>query len=144
MISSSEQETHQLGRLLAKKLQDGDIVALYGDLGAGKTTFAKGIVEELTGTPSRQITSPTFTYLNIYEGTLPLYHFDLYRLRHLDEFIEKGFSDFLEAPGICLIEWPDRIESLLQDNTWRVTLSHLEEGKREINVQENKIHSLRR
>ena len=134
MIISNEEEMEKFGQQLASSLKSGDIVALHGDLGAGKTTLVKGIVGELTLLPKQTVQSPTFTHLHIYESELPIYHFDLYRLKGANEFIQLGFLDFLEENGICLIEWAERISSLLPPNTIHVELSQAGEGKRKIDV----------
>lgn len=129
-----EEETIQFGRELAQKLEEGAIIALHGDLGAGKTTLAKGVIAEICGAELRNVQSPTFTYLNIYESELPVYHFDLYRLKGADNFIQHGFLDFLGNRGICLIEWAERISSLLPEGIIHVQLSHLGEEMRKIDV----------
>src|ERR1700741_5468556 len=89
----SEEETFQIGTEFGKTLKINSIVALFGDLGAGKTTFIRGIVSSL-GMDGREVCSPTFNYLNIYEGPLSVYHFDLYRLTCEEEFLAAGFEDF--------------------------------------------------
>ncbi len=134
MLTKSEAETGKIARLFAKSLQPGDIVALHGDLGAGKTTFVRAVVEEIA--PENFVQSPTFTYLNIYEGKLPLYHFDLYRIANQEIFVQMGFLDYLfENEGICFIEWPQRISSLLPEKTKHVVLTHEENGGRMIDVR---------
>lgn len=136
MISSSESETRLFGRTIAKQLGKNSIVALHGDLGSGKTTFVKGVVEELTQISDREIQSPTFTYLNIYNGPFPIYHFDLYRLKDAEAFLRLGFTDYLHDGGICLIEWAERIESLLANSRLsQIHFIHIEEEKRRIDVQ---------
>ena len=134
MITKEPLATQLFGKQWAQSLEPGTIVALHGDLGAGKTTLAKGIIAELTGVPFDAIQSPTFTLMNLYEGKCPIYHFDLYRLKSAEEFIAKGFVDFLESDGICLIEWPERIEPLLPPKTKHITLSHVDENARRIDV----------
>ncbi|MBS0628814.1 MAG: tRNA (adenosine(37)-N6)-threonylcarbamoyltransferase complex ATPase subunit type 1 TsaE [Verrucomicrobia bacterium] len=130
----SEEETVEFGRELARSLQEGSIVALQGDLGSGKTTLVKGIVAEIGAITSRNVQSPTFTYMNIYDCEPPIFHFDLYRLKKETEFLEKGFLDFLGENGICLIEWAERIANLLPKGTIYVTLSQISEGKRSVDV----------
>ena len=119
IITHSLQETEQLGKDLAKKLQPGDIVLLYGDLGAGKTSFVKGIAQGF-GVRS-DITSPTFTLMNMYPAKhkeiATLVHIDTYRLQHEDDLIEIGVRDYLgSSHTVTLIEWPERIENLLKNN----------------------------
>ena len=133
MYIATESETQVLAREFAGQLQRGDIVALHGDLGAGKTTFVKGIVGVLS--PENLVQSPTFIYLNIYEGRIPLYHFDLYRLENEKAFLQMGFFDYLAAEnGICLIEWPERISSLLPTQTKHVILEHTKNGGRQVEL----------
>lgn len=97
---------------LAQTFQGGEILALSGDLGAGKTTFVQGLVRGLGGMES-QVQSPTFVYLNEYIARLPVYHFDLYRLRTAQDFFSMGFDEYFEKKGLVVIEWPERIGPLL-------------------------------
>jgi len=133
-IVEGEDETIQFGRELALNLEEGAIVALHGDLGAGKTTLAKGMIAGICGDELRNVQSPTFTYLNIYDSKPTVYHFDLYRLKGTDDFMQLGFLDFLGDRGICLIEWPERISGLLPVGSIHVQLSHLGEEMRKIDV----------
>ncbi|HOA81362.1 MAG TPA: tRNA (adenosine(37)-N6)-threonylcarbamoyltransferase complex ATPase subunit type 1 TsaE [Defluviitaleaceae bacterium] len=110
----SEEETKELGRKIASKAQKGDIYCLIGDLGVGKTAFAKGLAKGLD--IKEAITSPTFTVVNEYQGRLPLYHFDVYRITDIDEMEEIGYEEYFYGDGICLIEWADMIEELIPDN----------------------------
>lgn len=132
MITQKSAETLQFGRDFARKVPAGAVLALYGDLGAGKTTLAKGFISALTSLPETEIQSPTFTYLNIYDERV--FHFDLYRLKGENDFVEMGFTDFLSKEGICLIEWPERIEKLLPKETIFIELFHEKNGKRRIHV----------
>ena len=135
MITSNPEATGDFAECFGKTLIPGDVVALYGDLGAGKTTFAKRLISSLTGTPSTEITSPTFTFMNPYEGdSLTIYHFDLYRLSTAENFIEMGFLDFLESSGISVIEWPEKIIEFLPEHTKHVKLKYEEKGGRFIYV----------
>lgn len=122
---SSLDETHGFAKTLAKELLPGDVLAFYGDVGAGKTTLIKSIVSTF-GYPKSEVTSPTFTYLNIYNANLPIYHFDLYRFENEEEFLQKGFDEYFEANGLCLIEWAEKIPSLLPKNTKKLFLEHKE------------------
>lgn len=138
LISETESSTIQFGSELAQILRKGTTVALYGDLGAGKTTLTKGIVASLTGEDINQVQSPTFTYLNIYEDSAtPICHFDLYRLKNAEAFIEMGFLDYFNDENICIIEWPERISSLISKYTIRVEMTHFESGKRRIDVHKS-------
>lgn len=123
-----------MARAFAAKLSPGTTVALFGDLGAGKTTFVKGMVAELCEIDSREVSSPTFNYLNIYLGPHPVYHFDLYRLRSSEEFLAMGFEEQLSADGICCIEWAERISSILPEDVVRIYISHAESGTRKIEI----------
>ena len=126
-ISHSEGETEALGARLAKCLHPGSVVALYGDLGAGKTAFTRGMARGLGITD--RVTSPTFTIVNEYEGALPLFHFDLYRLGGEEELFEIGWEDYLTRGGICVVEWSERAdEALTAENSIRVTLSRNDES----------------
>lgn len=119
----SPEETFALGKQIAEGLPTQGIVALEGDLGSGKTTLAKGIISTLTGEDPDGITSPTFTYMQHYPGKTSVFHFDLYRLKGVDDFLRLGFSDFF-GEGLCLIEWPDRIAPLLSEKTIRIRLDY--------------------
>lgn len=122
----SEEEMMLFGREVASQFASPNLVlALKGDLGAGKTTFLKGFISALTGTPPHLIQSPTFTYLQLYEGSpYDLYHFDLYRLKNDRQFETAGFRDYLQTGGICCLEWADRIESQLPTTTLFLEISY--------------------
>lgn len=112
----SEEETRALGRELAEGLKAGDIVALTGDLGTGKTALTRYIAEALG--VKEPVTSPTFTIVREHkDGRLPLYHFDVYRVYDPDELYEIGFEEYLFGGGVCIIEWADLIEDLLPAGT---------------------------
>lgn len=112
--SSSPQDTMAVAKKLAPIVTPGIVFGLVGDLGAGKTVFTKGFVQAMGG-DSDQVRSPTFTLMNIYEASLPIYHFDLYRLESIDDLESIGFSEFARGEGISIIEWPDRISSVAHD-----------------------------
>lgn len=114
-IASPEEMLKYGAEVARQRGVSGLVLALRGDLGAGKTTFAKGFISALAGIDSHQIQSPTFTYLQIYNENI--YHFDLYRLKQYEQFESAGFADYFNTGGICLIEWPERIESLLPKDT---------------------------
>jgi len=117
---------------LATSLRPNDVIALSGDLGAGKTTFVKGLAKGMGLCDEEAITSPTFSYLNIYEGTTPLFHFDLYRLSSEIEFELSGFQDYFCAGGITCIEWPNCAIPCLPKKTFFIDLMHRGAQKREI------------
>lgn len=117
------EETIALGRRLASLLPPGSVVALHGDLGAGKTHLVKGAAEAL-GIPPEEVHSPTFTIVHEHEGELPLYHIDAYRLEGPHAFEEIGYDDYLYGEGICFVEWPSRLAALLPDETIHIELTH--------------------
>ncbi|HET6566941.1 MAG TPA: tRNA (adenosine(37)-N6)-threonylcarbamoyltransferase complex ATPase subunit type 1 TsaE [Rhodothermales bacterium] len=128
----SPEETRELGAKIAGELRPGDVLALYGELGAGKTHLVQGIARAL-GVPDGAVTSPTFTIVNEYTGPyFDIYHFDAYRIKSQDEFYELGFEDYFYGDGLCIVEWPDKVESLLPENTIRLKLSHLNMDDRKI------------
>jgi len=115
-IIRSEQDTEKLGLMLAEKLQPGDVLALVGDLGAGKTTLTKYIAKGLGIT--EMITSPTFTIMNEYlGGRMPLYHVDAYRLENEEAALDIGLDEYFYKDGLCVIEWADLIEGILPEET---------------------------
>jgi tRNA threonylcarbamoyladenosine biosynthesis protein TsaE len=115
--------TLALGRELGRRLFPGAIVALVGQLGAGKTHLARGIAEGLGLLNSRMVTSPTFVLLQQYQGRMPIYHFDTYRLASEEAFEDLGVSEQLEGGGVTLIEWADRVANCLPADHLRVTLT---------------------
>jgi len=119
-------EMDGLAKSLAQKLKPGDTIALFGDLGAGKTTFSTMLTNHLG--ICAEISSPTFTYLNIYEDRIA--HFDLYRLSEKEQFFALGFEEYLDSEFITLIEWPEIIDSILPSNTIRISISHEGEKRR--------------
>jgi tRNA threonylcarbamoyladenosine biosynthesis protein TsaE len=132
VTTESVDETCALGRRLADVLDAGAVVALYGDLGTGKTHLVKGLAEGLGISPST-VRSPTFTILHTYtDGRCPLHHFDAYRVQTPDEFVELGFEEYVHADGITCIEWADRVEALLPPDTLRLRLSHVGPHQRRI------------
>ena len=123
----SEQAMIDFGEKLAGLLFPGSILTLEGELGAGKTTFTKGIGKGLG--IKKVINSPTFTIVKVYQGKLPLYHFDVYRIGDIEEMEEIGYDDYFFGQGICLIEWADLIEEILPEKLIKVTIEKdLEKG----------------
>jgi tRNA threonylcarbamoyladenosine biosynthesis protein TsaE len=117
-------ETRSLGRQLADLLTDGDVVALYGDLGSGKTEFVRGVCTGL-GIAEGAVRSPSFTLVNEYSGgRLNVFHVDAYRLSGPEEFADIGFEEYLGGDGVCLIEWAERIEALLPPASIRLLFKH--------------------
>ena len=122
--------THRLGRRLGELAEAGDIITLAGDLGAGKTTLTQAIGAGLEVPPEHDITSPTFSLLHEYPGRLPLYHLDLYRLRGENEVAELGFEEYLYGAGVSVIEWPDRLGSLMPSERLHLELTLLSASRR--------------
>lgn len=113
-ITRSAAETERLGAALAAKLQPGDVIAFLGDLGAGKTAFTRGLARGLGITDP--VTSPTYTIVNEYpQGRLPLFHFDMYRLRDAEELFDLGWEDYLDWGGVCAVEWSENVAEALED-----------------------------
>ncbi|MDA8121237.1 MAG: tRNA (adenosine(37)-N6)-threonylcarbamoyltransferase complex ATPase subunit type 1 TsaE [Deltaproteobacteria bacterium] len=131
--SDSEGETIDIARALGAVLVPGDVVALEGELGAGKTVFCKGVGESLGVSPER-IVSPTFTIVTEHEGALPLYHVDLYRLSSEWEAACIGLEEILNGEGVCLVEWPEVIVSLLPKHCIKVRFLFLEPDGRSLNI----------
>ena len=123
-FTDSSEATFKAGHDFATTLTGDEIVALFGDLGSGKTTFLKGMISGLTDCHPDQITSPTFNYLNIYPGKVSVYHFDLYRLKNGEEFTKAGFFEYVQGDGVCCLEWADRIIDQLPKKTIRITLKY--------------------
>ncbi|CAN5422910.1 tRNA (adenosine(37)-N6)-threonylcarbamoyltransferase complex ATPase subunit type 1 TsaE [soil metagenome] len=115
VVCKSERETMELAREIGKQAKAGDIICLKGELGAGKTHFVKGFVTAF-GIEPQVVSSPTFSIINEYEGELPVYHFDCYRLKSAKEALEIGAEEYLYGDGVSIIEWPGRIEPILPDN----------------------------
>ncbi|MCS1352126.1 tRNA (adenosine(37)-N6)-threonylcarbamoyltransferase complex ATPase subunit type 1 TsaE [Mechercharimyces sp. CAU 1602] len=124
----SAEETKALGRKLAQHMQVGEVVALVGNLGVGKTTFTQGFAEELG--ISDPVDSPTFTLIKEYEAPIPLYHMDVYRIQNPEE--ELGLEEYFAGDGITLVEWAQHIEPQLPEDCWWVTITLLAEGTRQI------------
>ncbi len=131
VITSSPEQTWRMGELLGALLGPGDIVCLYGDLGAGKTSLSYGIALGLE-VKEQYITSPTFTFVNEYEGRLPFYHIDLYRLKDPEELENIGFEEYLDSDGVTVIEWAERAEDELPKERLSVYLNYVNENSREI------------
>ena len=132
VISESARQTFNLGADFARQLKPGNVLALYGTLGVGKTQFVKGICSAF-GIPADAVTSPTFTIVNEYNSTdQRIYHFDAYRIEHISEFFELGYQDYFYGNGLCLIEWPDRVEELLPNDVITIRFTHLGGDLREI------------
>ncbi|NMD72860.1 tRNA (adenosine(37)-N6)-threonylcarbamoyltransferase complex ATPase subunit type 1 TsaE [Bacillus sp. DNRA2] len=127
-ISKEPQDTLEFAKRLAQKLQPGAVIALEGDLGAGKTTFTKGLAEGLG--ISRTVNSPTFTIIKEYQGRLPLYHMDVYRVE--DSYEDLGFDEYFEGSGVTVVEWAHLIKEQLPEDILTIYLYHEDEQSRKI------------
>ena len=133
IISSGPEETKAFGKHLAKCLKSGDIVCLFGDLGSGKTTLIKGIAAGLNISPTK-VNSPTFVLMNIHEGRLPLFHFDLYRLENIHGINSIGYDEFLYGDGVSVIEWADRLGEFLPEEYLKIEMKHKKLDERVIQL----------
>lgn len=133
--SRSERETVEMGRRLGSALQPGDLVALIGPLGSGKTCLTKGIALGVGVASADLVTSPTFVYLRIHQGRLPLYHLDAYRLRGEEEFFRLGGWEMLGEDGVSVIEWAERLASALPADRIDVRLATVGPSAREIRLE---------
>lgn len=132
ITTHSAKETIGFGAEIGKKLRANDVLALIGDLGAGKTTLMQGLAKGLG--VKDHITSPTFTLINQYNGQMPVFHVDLYRLDQIDQIQDLGLEEYLKANGVCVIEWAERMGDLLPCNAHKIELKYLKENERQICV----------
>ena len=130
--TSSAEETIELGKKIGKLLKKGDIIAMQGTLAAGKTTITKGIAQALGITET--ITSPTFCLISEYQGSMPLYHMDVYRLDGAEDFINLGTDDMLYGDGVSIIEWSEKIMDELPSSTIILKITPQDDGKRLIEI----------
>lgn len=137
--TASPQETQVLGEKLGKTLQPGDVIALIGDLGTGKTCLTQGIARGVGIAPGEVVNSPSYILINEYTGTLPIYHIDLYRLDAPEDIAELGLTEYMAGAGVCIIEWAERMADALPDTCIeiRITLPDTteDENVRHINIQ---------
>ena len=133
VITTSPLETEAVGAALAERLQPGDVIAYVGGLGAGKTAFTRGLARGLGVTDS--VTSPTYTIVNEYlSGTLPLFHFDMYRLGCADDLFDIGWEDYLERGGVCAVEWSENVTEAMENAIW-VRIERLSDEERRITIE---------
>lgn len=130
IVTYSAEETFSVAKEYAKTLEKNDVVLLKGEMGAGKTVFAKGVAKGLG--IEEEVTSPTYAYMNDYDGIL--YHYDCYRLSCGEQALALGLTDYFDAGGICLIEWSENISSVLPEKVKTVTIEDIGEGKRRITL----------
>lgn len=130
VVSKSAEETKRWGRKFGAFLKEGDVVALVGDLGSGKTTFTKGVAEGLGVKGAKYVNSPSFVIIKEYEGKLPLYHFDLYRLNDFSGIETTGYEEYLWGNGVCVIEWAEKILHLLPKRYIELKIHFTDDDKR--------------
>ena len=132
-ITNSPEETEKIGDALGKSLQAGTVLAYRGDLGAGKTAFTRGLARGLGFLD--MVTSPTYTIVNEYlGGRLPLFHFDMYRLRSSDDLFDIGWDDYLDRAGVCAVEWSENVDDAMEDAIY-ITIEKLGEDARRITIE---------
>jgi tRNA threonylcarbamoyladenosine biosynthesis protein TsaE len=133
-ISKCVGDTIKAGESFSRRLKKGDLVALVGDLGSGKTVFTKGIAKGLGVKKPRYVNSPTFVIIKEYKGRLPLYHFDLYRLDHPGILDSENFEEYFYGDGVTVVEWADKIKKLLPKKRWEVKMAVAGECDRKIRI----------
>ena len=133
IVTRGHEQTVRIGSLFASVLHPGDLIAMSGQLGAGKTQFVRGLAVGIDA-DERLVSSPTFVMMQEYAGRIPLIHIDAYRIESLDELESIGWSDELLHDSVVAIEWSERIESELPSDRWRVELSHVDEAERRIRI----------
>ena len=131
-ITNSPEETEAVGQALGKILKPGTVLAYEGDLGAGKTAFTRGLARGLGA--AEQVTSPTYTIVNEYlSGRMPLFHFDMYRLKSSDDLWDIGWEDYLERGGVCAVEWSENVADAME-GTVRICIEKVSEDVRKITI----------
>ncbi|TCO76432.1 tRNA (adenosine(37)-N6)-threonylcarbamoyltransferase complex ATPase subunit type 1 TsaE [Marinisporobacter balticus] len=138
MISNSERKTYDLGYKLGTLLKASDVVCLTGDLGAGKTAISKAIAKGLE--VGECVTSPTFTIIHEYEGRVPLYHFDVYRIGEIEEMEDLGYEEYFYGEGVCLIEWASQIRELIPKAHLWIHIKKIDENTRKIEITGTNHH----
>jgi len=135
LLSRSAARTEEIGRTLGGLLQAGSFLALFGDLGGGKTCFTRGVVAAVAPDSAHLVASPTYAIMNEYPGPLPVYHFDFYRLASGDEVAELGFDDYFQDKGVCIAEWSERLGGMLPSEHLSITFVHCEGDCRRIVIE---------
>jgi tRNA threonylcarbamoyladenosine biosynthesis protein TsaE len=130
----SEDETTRLGQIIAALVEPGVVIGLVGTLGAGKTRLVRAI-SEMLGVDPAAISSPTFVLIHEYDGRLPIYHFDAYRLENPQAFEDLGVADYWGAGGVCLVEWADRVRGLLPDDCWLISIEQTGPVARSVRIE---------
>jgi tRNA threonylcarbamoyladenosine biosynthesis protein TsaE len=140
LSSGSPDQTYTWGTAIGTLLGRGDVVALVGELGAGKTTLTQGIVRGLGVADEYYIGSPTFTLINEYEGRVPVYHLDFYRIEFPSEVVHLGLEEYLDGDGVAIIEWADKIEALLPEEHMMVRLAYVDYSVRTLDIMSAGAH----
>jgi len=142
LISNSPNETIEIAAKLAKRFKPGTFVALIGDLGSGKTVFTKGIAKGLGVKEYKYVNSPSFVIIKEYKGKIPLYHFDVYRLKSSDDLETVGYEEYFYGKGVTVVEWADKIRDVLPERHIEVQFEHVGESVRKIKIK-NKISKIK-
>jgi len=132
IIANNLKDTEKLGRIIAKCAEKGTVICLDGELGAGKTSLARFIAKELG--VKDYIVSPTFTIIKEYEGRLPFYHMDVYRIDSEDDMYDLGYDEYIYSEGVTVIEWSKLIEGILPEERIKIEIKRINDTKREINI----------
>ena len=140
VVTKSVEETVALGERVGKRASAGDFIALTGELGSGKTHFARGVAVGLGVSPSVHVTSPTYTLMNSYAGRLPLYHFDLYRLVGAQDVAELGFEEYFYGTGVCIVEWAERLRDIIPEERMSITFTYIDANVRGITFEPCGMH----
>ena len=133
-ITGSAQETTAFARSIGEKLREGDILALSGELGSGKTCFTGGLARGLGVNENYQITSPTFTLINEYPAKYRLYHFDVYRLNGYADLEDLGYEEYFAGKGVVVIEWAEKIAQIIPEAAIFIKFEYIDENKRKITI----------
>jgi tRNA threonylcarbamoyladenosine biosynthesis protein TsaE len=134
VVSRRADDTVEIGRIIGRGLAKGAVVALIGDLGAGKTCLTQGIARGLDVSPSYYVTSPTFTLINEYPGRIPLYHLDVYRLAGSRDLDDMGYEEYFYGDGVIVIEWAEKILDVLPEGSMIIHMNYIDEHSREITL----------
>jgi tRNA threonylcarbamoyladenosine biosynthesis protein TsaE len=135
LISDSRERTLETGRLIGEILEVGDVVALIGELGSGKTCLTQGIAKGLGVADNVPVVSPTFTLINEYPGKIPLFHLDVYRLSGPRDLEDMGYEEYFYGSGIIVIEWAEKVRGILPEKTLFVSMRYIDENIREMIVE---------
>ena len=136
-ISTSEEKTIHLGKIIGKHLNGGNIIALTGELGSGKTCITRGIARGMGIPEEFHVTSPTFTLINEYPGRIPLYHLDVYRLSGSEDLKDLGYEEYFFGKGVVVIEWAEKIQDIIPSDSIFIYLKYINKNKREIKITYN-------